>query len=173
MACLGASTGGRLGGLPGARAGARRQSGQRLGLGQGRVALLRVRAEGENGGGSSGGPGNDWDSAWSSIQRQMRSQVEVRTTTTRPRRPAPRRVLDEQGRPFNGPGSAGSPTPGPSGWGGQEAERIRRAERLLLDIWSGEDFNKAGVVASVILLLAFVLVVGPPPPDGVCSQYWC
>lgn len=70
--------------------------------------------------------------------------MEDRTTATRPRRPAPRRVLDEQGRPFNGPGSSGSPTGAPGGWGGQEAERIRRAERLLLDIWSGEDFNKVG-----------------------------
>ncbi len=39
---------------------------------------------------------------------------------------------------------SGSPNgrSGAAGWGGQEGERIRRAERVLLDLWSNEDFLK-------------------------------
>ncbi|PNH02274.1 hypothetical protein TSOC_011752 [Tetrabaena socialis] len=105
------------------------------------------------------------------FQRQLRSQVEIKKTTSgrrvatdgrpaeeAPRRPAPRRVL-----PSNNSG----------GWGGQEAERIRRAERALLDIWSNEDFLRSGAVLSIVLLFVFALVVGPPPSDGRCSLFWC
>lgn len=131
-------------GAPASRAPTRRGTNQR--------GAVHVHAQGNEGG--------DWDKAWSSFQRQVRSQVDVKTKTVSGRRgppPPPRRVLSNQ----------------PGGWGGQEGERIRKAERVLLDIWSSEDFNKAGAVASVALLLAFVLIVGPPPPDGRCSLYWC
>ncbi|GLC41353.1 hypothetical protein PLESTB_001072600 [Pleodorina starrii] len=113
----------------------------------------------------------DWDGAWSSFQRQLRSQVEVKSTTSgrrttggraEPRKPPPRRVL-------GGSSSSG----GANSWGGQEGERIRRAERVLVDLWSNADFLKAGTAASIILLVVFVLIVGPPPPDGRCSLYWC
>ncbi|GIL81709.1 hypothetical protein Vretimale_1346 [Volvox reticuliferus] len=110
----------------------------------------------------------DWDGAWSSFQRQLRSQVEVKSTTNgrrttggraEPRRsPPPRRVLSSSSQ---------------GGWGGQEGERIRRAERVLVDLWSNADFLKAGTAASIILLVVFVLIIGPPPPDGRCSLYWC
>ncbi|KAG2430062.1 hypothetical protein HXX76_010162 [Chlamydomonas incerta] len=103
----------------------------------------------------------DWDNAWSSIQRQMRSQVEIKDTATAsgrrttsgradaPRtKPPPRRVL---------------PSSGGNTWAGQEGERIRRAERVLVDLWSNEDFLKTGAMASIVALFLLALVVGPPP----------
>ncbi|PNW82686.1 hypothetical protein CHLRE_06g289500v5 [Chlamydomonas reinhardtii] len=118
-----------------------------------RTGSVRVRAQdGEK----------DWDTAWSSLQRQLRSQVEIKDTTTSSRtgkttsgradaprtKPPPRRVL---------------PSSGGNTWAGQEGERIRRGERVLLDLWSNEDFLKTGAMASIVALFLLALVVGPPP----------
>lgn len=97
-----------------------------------------------------------------SLQRQLRSQVEIKDTTTSSRtgkttsgradaprtKPPPRRVL---------------PSSGGNTWAGQEGERIRRGERVLLDLWSNEDFLKTGAMASIVALFLLALVVGPPP----------
>lgn len=63
----------------------------------------------------------------------MQSQVEMRDSAPSARRPPPR-VRTLSGSPNGRSGAAG--------WGGQEGERIRRAERVLLDLWSNEDFLK-------------------------------
>lgn len=65
------------------------------------------------------------------------------------------------------------PLPGSPGSRSGPQEQIRRAERLLLDLWTNEDFLKVGGVASVILFVVFALIIGPPPPDGRCTAFWC
>ncbi|KAG2497795.1 hypothetical protein HYH03_004066 [Edaphochlamys debaryana] len=132
-----------------------------------RTARLIARAEGQqDSSDNKARPAVDWDGAWSSFQRQVRSQVEIKDT------PSP-------GASFRPSASPRPRTqvrrvmPAADSWGGAEGERIRRAERVLVDIWSSADFLKAGTVASIILVVVFVLLVGPPPPDGRCTLYWC
>jgi hypothetical protein len=61
----------------------------------------------------------------------------------------------------------------PPGWSGRAVDDIRATENRVLAPWTSPTFAKAGIAVSVLTLLVFVFVVGPPPSDGRCSLPWC
>lgn len=52
-------------------------------------------------------------------------------------------------------------------------DAIKREEAFLLNAWSSDKFQGAGVALAVLVLLVLLLAAGPPPADSRCTLPWC
>lgn len=52
-------------------------------------------------------------------------------------------------------------------------DAIKREEAFMLNAWSSNMFQGAGVAVAIIVLLAVVVTAGPPPADSRCTLPWC
>jgi len=52
-------------------------------------------------------------------------------------------------------------------------DAIKREESFLLNAWSSDKFQGAGVALAVLVLLVLLLAAGPPPADSRCTLPWC
>lgn len=52
-------------------------------------------------------------------------------------------------------------------------DAIKREESILLNAWSSDKFQGAGVALAVLVLLVLLLAAGPPPTDTRCTLPWC
>jgi hypothetical protein len=90
-------------------------------------------------------------------------------------------------RPNVGTGTKSPPnTVGGSSSGGPRRQRvpvdpsakmmrdaIKREESFMLNAWTSDKFQGAGVAVAVLVLLALLLAAGPPPADTRCTLPWC
>lgn len=52
-------------------------------------------------------------------------------------------------------------------------DTIKREESFLLNAWTSDKFQGAGVALAVLVLLVVLLAAGPPPTDARCTLPWC
>lgn len=52
-------------------------------------------------------------------------------------------------------------------------DAIKREESFLLNAWTSDKFQGAGVALAVLVLLVLLLAAGPPPADSRCTLPWC
>ena len=52
-------------------------------------------------------------------------------------------------------------------------DAIKREEAFLLNAWSSDKFQGAGVALALLVLLVLLLAAGPPPADSRCTLPWC
>lgn len=89
----------------------------------------------------------DWDKEWSSYQQRSTgsSRNSKRSNSRIPVDPAAKMTRDA----------------------------IKREEAFMLNAWSSNMFQGAGVAVAIIVLLAVVVTAGPPPADSRCTLPWC
>jgi hypothetical protein len=85
--------------------------------------------------------------------------------TTRFRRQIDANV-DTEGRPRSEPPRM---APRPDQSNSPEQNRLRRDERILLDIWTTENFYLLAAILSLVLLITLLWGIGPLPSDSRCT----